>query len=779
MSRLFRLFRRDSRSPFAPAKKPDAARVDAPKPMIRTPAQRPRTSLLAPEFFVLSFTAFLITLIWTAISYRIDHDRSVVIEAAQVNTRNLARAYAEHVQGTLQLLDQVLLRVKNDYENKSSDPAYLRRLLNDERIEAQIVPMGVVSRDGYVIASNLGTLPHVNLPSTASYAGDRDYFHAQIARDSGVYVSAPKISRITGKTTIALSRRLNDAHGGFAGVVFASFDLDYLTGFFSDLDIGKSSSFTIVGNDMVIRDMIRGTGRATELVGETISKPSLLPALTQAANGDYEAASPIDGVDRLYSYRSLPKYHLIVLANAARADVLASFNERKHAMLWICAVLSLIFIAVAAFQLRRVAKTRRYEIALNRSNKKLARAQRLATIGCFEHNVTTGEAEWSDELFRILGLEPTGAIPGRDTLLALVHPEDRERFEQYRNAELLGEATPPLEYRIIRADGTERIVRRETGVMIDEETQGLHRYGTLQDITALRLAEQRERELERKLLHSQKLEALGTLAGGIAHDLNNTLTPIMALSKLTARRLHHDNDLRQNLETIFAASEQARDLVRRVLSFSRREKIEKIVVGPAPIVIEALSLLRATVPSSIKLSSQIGDVPSILADPSQIHQVITNLVANAAQAIGSKPGTITVILEAAGNANVVRRDPAFGHRHRQRHGREHAPADLRAVLHHQRSRPGNRAWPLDHRRHRQQSRWPYRSRQRSGHGYAFRHLFPDYRRQRDFGRSLSAVPGCRLSTGDEKDPSGRKPAQTLLQWLPVFFRMVEPLGGVH
>jgi PAS domain S-box-containing protein len=649
--RILRLFHRDRRSLAAPADQPNGASVNEQAPTKPAPAQRPRTSLLAPEFFVLTFTAFLITLIWGAIAHQIDHDRNGVIEAARVNTRNLARAYAEHVQGTLQLLDQAMLRVKNQYETKSTDPAFLRRLMHDEQFEAQVVPMGVVSRDGYIIASNLGTAPRANLPPTASpaalYAGDRDYFHAQLSHDAGIYVSAPIVSRVTGKTTIALSRRLNDAHGAFAGIIFASFDLDYLTGFFRDLAIGDHGSFTIVGRDMVIRDIIRGTGRATDLVGMTVSKPSLAPALAQTPDGDYQATSPLDGIERLYAYRSLPKYNLIILASAAKSDILADFNERMHAMLWTGAVLSLIFIGVAAFQIRRVAKTRRYEIALNRSNKKLARAQRLATIGCFEHNVTTGEAEWSDELYRILGIEPNGAIPGRDTLLALIHPEDRERFEQYRNAELEGKATPPLEYRIMRADGTQRVVRRETGVVVDEETQGLRRYGTLQDITALRLAEQRERDLERKLLHSQKLEALGTLAGGIAHDLNNSLTPIMALSKLTARRLHHDENLRQNLETIFTASEQARDLVRRVLSFSRREKIEKVIVSPGTIIADALTLLRATVPSSIKLTSQIDDVPAIFADPPQIHQVVTNLVTNAVQAIDSKSGRIAVILERA------------------------------------------------------------------------------------------------------------------------------------
>ena len=477
------------------------------------------------------------------------------------------------------------------------------------------------------------------------FAGDRDYFHAQMTRDAGIYVSAPIVSRITGKTTIALSRRLNDAYGTFAGVVFASFDLDYLTGFFSDLAIGQNSSFSIVGHDLVIRDMIRGTGRADELVGKSVPKPGLVPALTRSPNGDYESVSPVDGVDRFYSYRSLPKYQLIVLASAARPDILADFNERKYAMIGTGALLTLIFITVATFQLRRIARTRRYEIALNRSNEKLARAQRLATIGCFEHNVATGLAEWSDELYHILGLEPTDAPPGHETLIGLIHPEDRECFQWHRDAELAGKATEPLEYRIVRADGTERVVRRESAIVFDKDTRGMRRYGTLQDITALRLAEQRERELERRLLHSQKLEALGTLAGGIAHDLNNTLTPIMALSKLTARRLNHDDDLRQNLETIFAASEQARDLVRRVLSFSRRDKIEKVIVSPGAVVLEVMSLLRATLPSSIKLGTQIDDVPSIFADPSQIHQVITNLVSNAAQAIEPNSGTISVLLE--------------------------------------------------------------------------------------------------------------------------------------
>jgi PAS domain S-box-containing protein len=601
-------------------------------------------------YFVAAFTTFLLVLIWGVVIYQIDHDRTAVIETAQVNTHNLARAYAERVRGALQLLDQGLLRIKGEYEGGSTDVDVLPRLMDNAKIDALTAPVGLTDANGHILASNLGRPSQAKLPPTASpaanSAADRDYFQVQMNRNSGnVYVSAPLTSRITGKTAIALSRRLNKPDGSFGGVVFASFDPDYLSGFFSDLTVGKHSSFAIIGTDMVIRDMIRGSGRATDLIGKSIPNAQLFPALAKAATGDYEAISPLDGVARFYSYRSLADYGLIVLATAATPDILIGFSQREAWMLWTAAALSLLFIVVAAYQLQRIAEGTRYRIALNRSNERLSRAQHLAAIGCFEHDVLTGKAEWSDAMYRILGIENTTAVPGPETLLPLIHPDDHEKFKETRDGELAGRSGPPLEYRIVRPDGAERIVRRENAIEFDSDKRPVRRYGTLQDITELRLAEYRERELERQLLHSQKLEALGTLAGGIAHDLNNTLTPIMALSKLSARRLEAGSNIKANLETIFAASQQARDLVRRVLAFSRRDEAEKILTSPREVVGDALKLLRATLPSSIYLDAQLGEVPPMLADPSQIHQVITNLMTNAAHAIETNPGRITVILE--------------------------------------------------------------------------------------------------------------------------------------
>ena len=167
------------------------------------------------------------------------------------------------------------------------------------------------------------------------------------------------------------------------------------------------------------------------------------------------------------------------------------------------------------------------------------------------------------------------------------------------------------------------------------------------DITQLKRSEEKRQQLERQLNQAHKLEALGTLAGGIAHDLNNTLVPILSLAKITARKLPEESRERNNLSLIFQASERARDLVRRILAFSRNEAPARGIVDFAKLLRESLEMLCASIPSSIQFQERIEAVPPILADAGQLHQVIINCIINAAQAIGDKTGTITIALSTA------------------------------------------------------------------------------------------------------------------------------------
>jgi PAS domain S-box-containing protein len=281
---------------------------------------------------------------------------------------------------------------------------------------------------------------------------------------------------------------------------------------------------------------------------------------------------------------------------------------------------------------------------LRHSQQHLERAQRVAATGSAERDLASGTEEWSDEMFHLLGLERASFALTDEVIFSLVHEEDRDRIKAAIAISRDGKPPPPGEFRIVRPDGETLTLYWETEVLCDAKGVPIRSTSVFKDVTELRAAERREREMERQLLHVQKLEALGTLAGGVAHDLNNTLVPILALTKLTANRLPAESRERSNLVTVMEACERARLLVQRILAFSRKQNSEKRAFDLAATVREALRMLRAGLPATVQIVECVADVPNFFGDSSQLHQVMVNLVTNAAQAIGTAMGTITVEL---------------------------------------------------------------------------------------------------------------------------------------
>ena len=149
----------------------------------------------------------------------------------------------------------------------------------------------------------------------------------------------------------------------------------------------------------------------------------------------------------------------------------------------------------------------------------------------------------------------------------------------------------------------------------------------VRDVTDRVEAQKEKGEMEAQLRQTQKLEAIGTLAGGIAHDFNNVLTAIMGFSALVEEELPQNSPLRAHMRQILTASERARDLVKQILTFARHGEQQRKPVEIASVVREALSLMRASVPATIEIRQDIDErCGTVLADPTQIHQVVVNLV---------------------------------------------------------------------------------------------------------------------------------------------------------
>ncbi|HNR33732.1 MAG TPA: PAS domain S-box protein [Candidatus Hydrogenedentes bacterium] len=190
--------------------------------------------------------------------------------------------------------------------------------------------------------------------------------------------------------------------------------------------------------------------------------------------------------------------------------------------------------------------------------------------------------------------------------------------------------------------------RRKDGSFYEEEcTISSVRNGnnTVTNYIALKHDVTAKITMERQLRHAQKMETVGSLAGRIAHDFNNILALILGHGEMALRRLSEEDPLRMNVERIVKAGNRGANMVKQIMTFSRQVEQDRRPVAIHTIVAEALDFLRATLPATIVLRENVRDCGVILADPTQVHQVVINLCTNAFQAIGMAPGTVEVGLD--------------------------------------------------------------------------------------------------------------------------------------
>jgi two-component system cell cycle sensor histidine kinase/response regulator CckA len=200
------------------------------------------------------------------------------------------------------------------------------------------------------------------------------------------------------------------------------------------------------------------------------------------------------------------------------------------------------------------------------------------------------------------------------------------------------------EYRFL-IDGTEKWISGNSTPEREPDGSVLW-HGFVTDVTERMEAEAARKSLESQLRESQKMEAIGTLAGGIAHDFNNALAAILGNAELAQKETDGNETLTQYLGEIYRSGTRARNLVRQILSYCRQQPTELRRLPLAAIVQDAMAMLRSTLPVRFSFSVHCAEEPSwILADKTQIEQVIINLVTNATQAIGNQSGTIDIGVE--------------------------------------------------------------------------------------------------------------------------------------
>lgn len=263
---------------------------------------------------------------------------------------------------------------------------------------------------------------------------------------------------------------------------------------------------------------------------------------------------------------------------------------------------------------------------------------------------------------RMVGQEPA-ALVGR-YIETVIHPEGEktpcpvcQAQRTMRDAVIAMEADHP-------DNPAGRPIEINIKIVRDEKERPLSILMTLHDLTSSRQVVEEKVRLENMLRQAQKMEAIGTLAGGIAHDFNNILSPILGYTEMALEAQPLGSQTARDLQQVLAAGKRAKELVQQILTFSRQSDQELKPLKVQFVLKEALKLLRASIPTTITIREEISmDCGAVLADPTQIQQVVINLCTNAYQAMRDQGGTLAVALREMeiGSGDLIGKDlPAPG-----------------------------------------------------------------------------------------------------------------------
>lgn len=436
----------------------------------------------------MAFNALLLGVLWLSILEIVDTDRRETIQAAIDRNDNLAIALEEYAEHILENADQFLkLLVRSHARNRGNID--LEQFVADHTIDSMThADIAIADENGNVSA----TVHHWRGSEKVSVA-DREHFRVHRDTDTGaMFIGKPVIDRISGRA-VPLTRRINRPDGSFAGVAMLLIEHPRFTSVLQDAKMRPLDVLSLVGLDGITRARLRG---ATPTAGEDIGKSPLFSEQARRPVGNYAAHGQVDGIKRLFSYRTLPEYRLIATVGTAEADVLAPHFRRRTQYFWGAGIASVLIAGFTVLLTGALTSQRRAMSELARSRARHLATFNQAAVGIAHSDLEGRCLEVNQKLCEITGYTREELVGRKFT--DITHPDDVAASVEFRRQ--VKAARDPIqslqrEKRYLRKDGSIVWCLLTTSAVCDETGNLDYLAAIIQDITDKKMAERDRAQL--------------------------------------------------------------------------------------------------------------------------------------------------------------------------------------------------------------------------------------------------------------------------------------------
>ncbi len=570
-----------------------------------------------------------------------DLKRRVVADAVG-DMRSLGVVVSDHGTRYFQVVDLLLRSVQLRVQDAGVEtPDAYTELMTRDSTRRYLIKQISIMPDGHALGlfDAQGTMiargQDIDRPMFS--IADRGYFRQLRDHPEETLVfDLVNSNRGAGIMSMVVARRINGPDQRFLGVAAVNIDIAYLLGFYRRINHDRNVRVTLLRRD----GLILARYPMPEAAGRMMPSESGWFSAVAAGGGAYHSPGVLTGEPALVSVHLLPNHPLAINLSVREASVLQPWLRQAAFMAAAAAALTGVILTLfwsitrqirrqeehARAQAMSLEALRASERRLRENETRLDRAQEIAGMGSWEMNVETGHFVWSRHLATLRGYT-AAFVPTRRNLATTYNAEDAARFNDWLDDLTGGRDREPIEVTTTRPDGQVRLLRLDGRAVRDDDGVVRRLSGTTQDITDRRL-------MERQLAQAQKMEAIASLTGGMAHDFNNVLAVIIGNLDLLRRRVVDDGLALEVCDEALDGATRCADLIRRLLAFARRQSLRPETVDLNQLATELTRLLNRVLGETITLTLDLEPgLPLVSVDPAQLQAAIINLAANARDAM--------------------------------------------------------------------------------------------------------------------------------------------------